>query len=241
VRYGIISDIHGNLEALQAVLEQIERENVDQYVCLGDIVGYGANPNECVNIVRSLTDKVVVGNHDHAAVGLVDLRYFNRYAREAAIWTAGVLTQENRDYLRSLPFKISENDILFVHSTPSRPEKWRYLFLDYDVELQMRWYEEKLCFIGHSHQPLVFVKEDDEIPEAFRLPISVKDDARYVVNVGSVGQPRDSDPRAAYVIADLESGLIDLKRVPYDVEIAQRKIIRAGLPAFLAERLGVGE
>ncbi len=241
MRFGIISDIHGNLEALYTVLECLEREGVDQYVCLGDIVGYGANPNECMGVITSLTDKVVVGNHDHAAVGLVDLRYFNPYAREAAIWTAGVLTQENRDYLRGLPLTISEDDILFVHSTPSRPEKWRYLFLDDDVELQMRHYEEKLCFVGHSHQPLAFIKVGDKIPEASRLPVSLKNNLRYVINVGSVGQPRDYDPRAAYVIADLESETIELKRVPYDVETAQAKIIRAGLPSFLAERLSIGE
>jgi putative phosphoesterase len=154
MRIAIISDIHSNLEALTKALEIIDTKNIDEIVCLGDIVGYGANPNECVEIVKKRAKYVVMGNHDFAvAVDPTELAYFNSYARESALWTRGVLTEENLEFLRSLPFTISIKNLLFVHSSPAQPREWEYIFTEAQAKVQFKYFTEKICFIGHSHLP----------------------------------------------------------------------------------------
>ena len=225
MRYALISDIHGNREALDAVLDDIDRKEIDRIICLGDIVGYGADPNYCVERIREVADIVIVGNHDHAAIGLTSTAYFNVYAQEAARWTARTLTKENEEYLRSLEFTHIENDILFVHSTPYQPELWGYVLSPWEAELQFSQFSEKICFIGHSH-----------IPAEYKEPGT----ARRIINVGSVGQPRDNDPRSCCYIYDNDADSGRWIRVEYTFNITARRIIEAGLPPALAERLRWG-
>jgi predicted phosphodiesterase len=225
VRYALISDIHGNLEALEAVIKSIETEKPDRIICLGDIVGYGADPNYCVERIKSLVDIAIVGNHDHAAIGLTSTADFNAYAREAALWTAHILSPENKAYLQSLDYQYQENDLLFVHSTPYHPEMWDYLLSYWEAEWQFTHFEEKVCFIGHSHIPVEFVAERS---------------SRRIINIGSVGQPRDEDPRACYYLYNYEQNRGRWIRVEYPFEIAARKILDAGLPKMLAQRLAWG-
>ncbi len=241
MRYGIISDIHANLEALHAVLEHLSKERIDRFVCLGDLVGYGANPNECVALVRDLTDWVIAGNHDWVAVSLSDSSAFNHHARKAALWTAGCLTEEHRSYLSNLPLKQSDGEALFVHSTPEEPERWRYILSPHEAGKHFDVLNAQICFIGHSHRPVVFARNDDGHVLVLGTDFSMKSNWKYIVNVGSVGQPRDGDPRASCAIFDTEEASVRVKRVRYDIEKAQQKIRRAGLPNIESERLAYGE
>lgn len=240
MRYGIISDIHSNLEALEAVLEDAQRQNIDSFICLGDIVGYGANPNECIQRVQQLTEQVVVGNHDHAAVGLTDISYFNVHAKRAVEWTAKVLSPENSYYLSKLPFTIQAGNLFFVHATPADPPAWNYLITPRMALVEFDVFEGLCCFIGHSHQPIIFRQKSGSHPRMVETMVCAQDE-KYIVNVGSVGQPRDGDPRCCYAIFDNHDCHLQLRRVTYDVQAAQRKILQAGLPPVLAIRLAHGE
>ena len=226
MRIGIISDIHSNLEALEVMLRKLEAEHVERIYCLGDIVGYGANPNECVEKVRTLCHACVLGNHDGALTGRTGIQYFNSYARSAIEWTARILTDENLAYLKSLPLRHEEGNVLLVHATPLEPEAWNYILrlddaaADFEV---MR--EDQTAFIGHSHIPVRF---DDP------------GNGKVIINVGSVGQPRDRDPRACCGVYETESGTFEWIREFYPVQEAARKIRQANLPEFLASRLFIG-
>lgn len=229
MRVAIISDIHANLEALQKAFEIIERSNIDDVVCLGDLVGYGANPNECIDFVDRRTKKVLLGNHDQAAFDLNQAEYFNTYARRAAHWTHDALTPEHTAYLQSLPYTLSETEFTFVHSSPVEPEEWHYIFSNREASRNFHHFKTPVCFVGHSHVPGVFC-EDQRTRE-------VKRGLRYLINVGSIGQPRDGDWRLSFGIFDAESWLYENVRSEYDVESAAEKILKAGLPRFLADRL----
>jgi diadenosine tetraphosphatase ApaH/serine/threonine PP2A family protein phosphatase len=242
MRYGIFSDIHGNLEALEAVLEELDRRQVDKRICLGDVVGYGPNPNECVELVRERADLVLAGNHDHAAIGRVDTTYFNIYARQAVEWTARQLTPESRAFLESLPFEQVMDDFTVVHSTPEEPERWDYLTSIGDALRNFPKFRGQACFIGHSHVPIIVaMRANGECAVERRNPLHFVDGERYIINVGSVGQPRDMNPDAAFGIYEDDARKYELCRVPYDVAATQKKIINAGLPYFLAERLERGQ
>jgi predicted phosphodiesterase len=238
MRTAVLSDIHGNLEALEAVLAACRASGVDDYVCLGDLVGYGASPNECVERVRALTDRVVAGNHDRAALGLPDLEAFNPLARAAAVWTAGQLTPEHADYLRGRPLVLSTEEALFVHATPHEPEAWHYVFDAYDAEACFAQMDRRLCFLGHSHVAFICVAVGHSREMVASSPISKG--RRYVINAGSVGQPRDLDPRAAFALWDQDRREVQVVRVAYDIAGAQARILAAGLPPSLAERLALG-
>lgn len=240
MRYGIISDIHSNLEALEKVLSELERESIDRYVCLGDIVGYAANPNECVELVRNLTDLVIAGNHDHAAVGLTDLGFFNPEAAKAALWTGENLKEENADYLRGLELALTLEDIVFVHSSPFHPERWYYVLSLNDAIRAFLSFKEMICFLGHSHVPATFTTRAERYGIVEQPSFKIEKEYRYVVNVGSVGQPRDYDPRACYAIYDTGEQAVGIKRVAYLIEAAQKKIKKVGLPEFFAKRLELG-
>lgn len=241
MRIGIFSDIHGNLEALEAVLKTLKKSSIDRYVCLGDIVGYGANPNECIDMVRNLTDAVVMGNHDHCVLGLTTISDFNTYAQQAVLWTARQLIPENETYLRSLPFVIREGRYVYVHATLDRPEEWGYVFSSWQAQTCLHYIDDGyVCCIGHSHRPLVFSGNDELLCVGGACKISFEPDMKYLINVGSVGQPRDTDPRAAACIVDEEEGTAEIVRIDYDISTAQKKIRAAGLPDFLADRLARG-
>jgi len=237
----ILSDIHGNLEALDAVLAEIDRRRPDRVLCLGDIVGYGASPNECLDRVRQRCSVVLLGNHDAAASGGPEAARFNIYARVAAEWTMKTLTRDNREYLQRLPLTASENSFYLVHASPACPRDWEYLLDRFDAEPQFHYFTESFCFIGHTHQPAVFMADPGGTKS---LPVGTfRLDAvrRYIVNVGSVGQPRDKDPRACFVLFQEGSGEVEYVRVSYDVAGAQAKIRAAKLPEVLAARLQTGE
>jgi diadenosine tetraphosphatase ApaH/serine/threonine PP2A family protein phosphatase len=237
----LISDIHGNLEALEAVLAELLRRRPDRVLCLGDIVGYGASPNECLNLVRERCSLVLLGNHDAASSGGPEAARFNIYARVAAEWTSKTLTRDNREFLQRLPLTSSQGSTFLVHASPACPRDWEYLLDRFDAEPQFHYFQEPVCFIGHTHQPAIYMADPSGC-KSLPLSTSALDPMRrYIVNVGSVGQPRDHDPRACFMLHDEGAGTIEYVRIPYDVEGAQAKIRAAQLPEVLAARLATGE
>lgn len=232
MRFAILSDIHSNLEALTSVFEVLRDQNIGDIVCLGDIVGYGANPNECVALVREHCRVSLLGNHDLAAVDPSVADFFNMHAREAALWTAENLSAENKQYLQELPYTAVVEGARLVHSSPSEPEAWHYIVSLLDARPMFRFFSESICFVGHSHVPGVFAEAS--------LTGRVNRTERFLVNVGSVGQPRDGDPRSSFGIFDTDRWEYVNLRIDYDVESAMRKIREAGLPRKLADRLAAG-
>ena len=240
-RVGIFSDIHGNLQALEAAFRVLEdEERVDRYYCCGDIVGYGGNPNECVELVRAKNCPVTAGNHDYAALGMTDTSYFNEIAKAAIQWTGAVLKPENADFLRSLPLTIVENEFMIVHSSPKDPEAWNYILTLPDARVNFEHFDTQICFVGHSHQPFIIEYIGGKLSCVVQPFVSVVEDRRYMINVGSVGQPRDGNPEASYAIYDRAQRKIEIKRIPYDVPAAQEAIRSQGLPFQLADRLNHG-
>ena len=242
MKYVIISDIHGNLEALEATRREIERISPDKILCLGDLVGYGASPNECVESTREICDVTVAGNHDFGAIGRTDIAYFNMYAREAILWTAKALKDDAFHYLRDLPFaEVVGDHIRIVHATPREPERWNYIFTHEQALEEFRAFQERVCFIGHSHQPAIYELMDEETLIVNADHVEVRGERRYLVNVGSVGQPRDGDPRACICVYDETNADISIRRIEYDIDGAKKRINDAGLPPVLANRLSWGE
>ncbi|HTM56982.1 MAG TPA: metallophosphoesterase family protein [Candidatus Udaeobacter sp.] len=239
--YAIVSDIHGNLEALEAVLRDLERHRPAHIACLGDFVGYGASPNECIDRLRPLIEAAVVGNHDLAAIGRVRLGGFNSDAAAAARWTDDRLSPENRVWLESLPYALPWRGALLVHASPLHPEDWNYVLTPADAEAEMASCAETLVLIGHSHYPGVFELEQGHARYTRAEEVPLRPGRRYLVNVGSVGQPRDGDARAAYLLYDDRERTLRHVRLDYDVDAAMGRIKDAGLPSFLAERLRWGE
>ena len=232
MKYAIISDIHANLEALKKAMSIIEGKYVDDVVCLGDVVGYGANPNECVDLVRRVCSTVVLGNHDAAALDPAGPHDFNPIAQKAIEWTADQLTAESRSFLSSLPMEEKKENILLVHSSPASPELWDYVINADDAVAAIHHFEEKICFIGHTHVPGIFS------PHGRAKSISGKE--QHLVNVGSVGQPRDGNPMLAFGIFDSTAWDYELIRSEYDIQGAAEKILNAGLPRELGYRLMYG-
>jgi len=232
--------VHSNLEAFKVVLFELERESPDQILFLGDIIGYGPDPNECIEKIREVADIVLAGNHDHAAIGLMDLSYFNPYAREAIEWTISELTQEGKTYLRGLPLTERIDDLFLVHATPKRPQDWNYIFTLEDAIESFRYFSQRVCLIGHSHVPVIIGIDNSGRLNLLKDEVRVEKGHRYIINVGSVGQPRDGNPDAAYAIYDTEDSSVRIKRVSYNYHKTQEKMKKAGLPEFLIQRLGGG-
>lgn len=242
MRIGIISDIHGNIEALTAVLDALKKAQPDQLICLGDLVGYGPNPNECIALIQEHADVVIAGNHDFAALQKISTESFNSHARTSIFWTMRQLTPESIDYLSGLPLTVTRDQFMLVHATPNAPEDWHYILSIYDAYDSFLSLARPLCFCGHSHVPVIVIetaREQFKISMASRLKI--KAEARYLINIGSVGQPRDYDPRAAYALYDTDTARYELHRVTYDVAAVQAKMKRAKLPSFLISRLALGQ
>ncbi len=237
----IIGDIHSNLDALEVVLEDCRREGVTDYLCTGDVVGYGAQPHECLELVRSLGCPIVMGNHDHYVSSFQDLDDFNPAAAEVVEWTRGALSQEELEFLASLPFKSVNMGITLVHATLDNPSAFGYVFDHLQAEAHFVHQVTSLCFHGHTHCPMIYEKQLGAVyridAQDFKLPIGRK----YFINVGSVGQPRDGDPRAAYALYDVKSRTVRFRRLEYDIASAQSKILEAGLPERLAARLEMGQ
>lgn len=229
MRVAIISDIHSNLPALEAVLARIEILNVDAIHCLGDIVGYGPFPNECVELVRIRCTHVIKGNHDSGLIGETPIDDFNRFGQEAIRWTTRKITHSHLEYLRQLPLRVVENIFTLVHASPINPEQWSYVMSNLQARECFRAFETELCFIGHTHVPVI-VGEDGTVG-AFRPGI------RHLINVGSVGQPRDGNPQAAFGLLDTDIPSYVLERASYDIQMTVKAIENAGLPRFLGQRL----
>lgn len=241
MRYGIFSDVHSNLEALEAVINAYKKEEIDKYLCVGDVVGYAANPKECIGKVKELVTITIAGNHDWANVDLFSLDYFNPDAKEAIFWTKQNLNDNSRYFLETLKLIYQDEDLTLVHGTLNEPQEFNYLVDEYAAYETIRLLETDICFVGHSHVAGIFIQDKDErVFYCLDSAIGIKEENKYIVNVGSVGQPRDRNPKAAYCIYDTEKKEIQIKRVDYDIEATRKKIIAAGLPRFLADRLLVG-
>jgi predicted phosphodiesterase len=240
MRYVIFGDIHGNLEALEAVLEKAANEKPDKYICLGDLVGYGANPNECIDRVLSVKPYLVAGNHDYAAAGLLNVDFFNNYAFRAIEWTRQQLTPEHLELLRQTKLIYRINNLTVVHATPSGPEMFEYIENSYDVQLALTALQTPVCFIGHSHIPISFTVTRGSISFSTEPYTPIKGNNKVIINIGSVGQPRDENPEAAYAVYDSDEAVVWIKRVEYDVQKAADKILKAKLPEILAERIKYG-
>ena len=237
----ILSDIHANVEALTSVLLSAEKEGEITY-CLGDIIGYGPNPSECLEAMRHYSPLTVMGNHETAVLHPGMTAVFNPEARKAVFWTTEHIFGEDWEQIRAFPLTKTQGNIILLHSNLIEPERWHYLNSDEDLEANLRYLGDgQVCFFGHTHVPGVYCLKDDRFSS---LPVDqevkLEPGIRYLINVGSVGQPRDRDPRAAYCVFDPDAKTVAIRRVSYDFRATQRKIIDADLPAVLASRLSSG-
>jgi diadenosine tetraphosphatase ApaH/serine/threonine PP2A family protein phosphatase len=239
MRFAILSDIHANLEALEAVLADARARKCTNFVCLGDVVGYNANPGECVKRIRELDCPVVKGNHDEAASLVVPSGDFNEVAERAIAWTRDRLTDQDKEWLRELPLQKRVRDFTIVHATLDTPGQWGYVFNNLDAAASFTYQHTNVCFFGHTHVPMVFIRDESVRRERVEH-VRIEPGKKYFINMGSVGQPRDGNWRAAYCIYDTESNLVQQFRVKYDLAAVQKKITEAGLPRILSERLAIG-
>ncbi|MDD4898989.1 MAG: metallophosphoesterase family protein [Candidatus Omnitrophica bacterium] len=238
MRYGIFSDIHSNLEALDAVIQAYQKESIDKYLCIGDVVGYAANPNECVERIKELAEVTVAGNHDWASVGLFSLDFFNPEAAQAILWTEKNISHSASTFLRSLKLLYEEEDFILVHGSLNDPGDFNYMNDEYIAQRTLALMNKEICFVGHTHFPGTFIQEENQnLRYSKESLIGIKRGNKYIINVGSVGQPRDANPTPSYGIFDSEKKTFELKRVPYDSKETRKKIYQEDLPLFFGERL----
>lgn len=240
MRYAVIADIHANLEALDMVLNDAKEQKCTHYCCLGDVVGYNANPKECLDIVRGMGMPCVKGNHDEYCSTDEELEGFNPHAAEAVNWTRGQLRPEDRQWLRDLKYVRLVASFSIVHATLDGPQRWGYVFDKLAAAASFTYQNTSVCFFGHTHVPVAFVR-DSMVRGGTYSKFKVEPGKKYFVNVGAVGQPRDGNPKAGYVVYDMDEGTIELRRLDYDIATAQKKIMAAGLPQRLADRLALGK
>jgi len=245
MRIGILGDIHANTEALLAVVDAMRSDRVDLFVQVGDIVGYGPEPSRCIDIVRELGCITCLGNHDAAVLDRLDTAYFNNFARAAIHWTRPRLRPSDFEFLRGLQLVVPHPAFTVVHGTLHLPEQFGYVISPVEALDSLDHQQTQLCFVGHSHVPSIYLRRNEAPQDLHLVPhseaeISYRGFDRVLVNVGSVGQPRDEDPRAAYGLVDTEQATAVVKRVAYDIPGVQRKIREAGLPEVLANRLALG-
>src|SRR5690554_846260 len=244
MRIGIFSDVHANVEALEAVLKAYESLSIDRYLCLENVVGYGANPNECADIVRSVAEKTVIGNHDAAVVGRMDYSYYYEAARRALDLHASLLSEENYNWLKSLPYRcdLDDVDLTLSHGSPRRIEEFDYIFAPEQAAdcLPIRDELNSLTLIGHSHLCKVFALYQHSVEELPAQDFTLEDGIKYIVSVGSVGQPRDYDTRASFTVYDSETRRFEFHRVEYDIDRAAEKIFASPLERNFGHRLFLG-
>lgn len=239
MRFALFGDIHANLEALDTVLADAEGQGCTDWVCLGDVVGYNADPVPCLERIRAMNIPIVKGNHDEDAGGVHSLEAMNPTAARALEWTREQLSEDQREWLRKLRMVRQVQDFTVVHSTLDQPQSWNYVTNKFDAMSNFNYQFTNLCFHGHTHVPRVFVR-GTRVKEVAAESVVIEENMKYFINVGSVGQPRDGDWRACYAIYDLDSRALSFRRLDYDIESTQRKIHRAGLPESLASRLAEG-
>ena len=240
MKYAIFGDIHANLEAFEAVLADAEQQGCTDYVCTGDIVGYAADPNECLRIVRDMNCPVVKGNHDEEAILNTSLEGLNPLAKQAMEWTRAQLNEDERDFLTNMKLVRQVADFTIVHATLDTAGSWTYVTSKFDAMASFSYQFTQLCFYGHTHTPRIYVKGDSVEPLE-EMEVNLEMGRKYFINVGSTGQPRDGDWRASYAVYDAENQNVEIRRLDYNIRKAQDKIIDAGLPEMLAHRLSLGK
>jgi predicted phosphodiesterase len=241
MKYGFFSDVHANLEALKACIIDFRSEKLDKVYFLGDAVGYGPNPDECIKLIDEIAEVKLMGNHDYAALGLMETEYFNQYAAESMGWTKNSISEKTMEIMSDFELTHIIGEILLVHSSPREPENWHYILDMEDAEENFEFFTQKICLLGHTHRPyIVFKSDSEEAVLSKETEVIIEPEYRYLVNIGSVGQPRDGDPRSCYLIYDTEAGTLSLKRVQYDVKSTQKVMAEIGLPEYLIDRLAVG-
>lgn len=240
MRYALFADIHGNLEAFSRVLEVYEDQDIDEYVFLGDIVGYGANPNEVTELLKSCSAHCVAGNHDWGVLGKLDMVFFNEYAQKALEWTKENLLPRYRPFLTGWPIEWERDNFICVHGSPQEPDEFHYMFDTTAAEYNFQFFDRQICFVAHTHRPGAYCLKGDMVSMIRPDRIALDGQARYLINVGSVGQPRDRNPQASFCVYDTESSEITLGRVGYSFDETAGKIRAAGLPEVLARRLAEG-
>lgn len=240
MRYAVLADIHSNLEALEVVLQDTKDQKCTHYCCVGDVVGYGADPKVCLDTIRGMGMPCVKGNHDEYCSSEEELEGFNPHAAEAVNWTRKQLSADDRQWLRDLKYVRLVASFSMVHATLDGPQRWGYVFDKLAAAASFTYQNTSVCFFGHTHVPVAFIR-DSVVKGGTYSKFKVEPGKKYFVNVGAVGQPRDGNPKAAYVVYDLDEGTIELRRLDYDIPKASKKILAAGLPPRLAERLAFGK
>ena len=240
MKLAIISDIHANLEALEVVMRDIELQQAEKVICLGDTIGYGADPIPCLELAEQRCDIRLMGNHEYAVLGKLPSQQINKTAKIALSWTQHQMEDNAMSRIAGLPMTASLNDLFFVHASPWEPDRWRYVLSVGEADAAFKSFDQRICFNGHSHLPMIFASSEDQIRVKAGHHFQPNEETRYIVNVGSVGQPRDNDPRACYVTYDTAEDEIEYHRVDYDIAKAQHKMRQAELPAMLIQRLQSG-
>ncbi len=240
MKFAIFGDVHANLEALHAMLTDAAENDCTDFICIGDIVGYNANPSECLRVIQKLDCPVIKGNHDEEASLDTDLVGLNPLAEAALSWTRAALSEEEKEWLRNLRLLRQVRDFTIVHATLDTPSGWAYVMNKFDAMASFSYQFTQVCFYGHTHAPVTYVKEGS-VTERREPVIRLETGKKYFVNVGSVGQPRDGNWRSSYAIFDYDNKVITNRRVEYDIQTAQSKIISEGLPEMLASRLLLGK
>jgi len=238
MRYLVFSDVHGNVEALEGALAETDNLRPDIIVSLGDVVGYGANPNECIDVVQDCTHLRIGGNHDLAAAGIIDTEDFNRTAKQAIMWTSNMLDDEHRNILSGYDPVRHHGPCIFAHASPVCPLEWEYIYTLKQAGRIFEQVTEKFIFIGHTHIPGIITWERQNGCNVMQSSlVQIKPECRYLINVGSIGQPRDGIAAASFALLDVKKQRIFIRRIPYDIRQAQEKIRSVGLPESLASRL----
>ncbi len=242
MRTGIISDLHSNLQATEKVLEYMQTLSIDRCICLGDLVGYGGNPEEVMNLVTPVTQFTVMGNHDAAVAGQMDYNYYYEAAKQALDWTRAALSEKNLNTLNKLPYFRNEDNVCYVHGEPINPEVFNYVYTLEQAEKLVLDYDsiKNVTFVGHSHLRRIYEIRPSNAVEYSVENIKLDPNKKYVIAVGSVGQPRDFDTRSSMVVWDDETRMIEWHRVEYDIDAAVEAILKAGLPEYFAARLYSG-
>ncbi|MDP2923252.1 MAG: metallophosphoesterase family protein [Candidatus Omnitrophota bacterium] len=240
MRYGIFSDVHSNLEAFKVVYDYYKNKKIDKFIFLGDIIGYGANPRECIQLLQSISPALIAGNHDWAAANKLSLDYFSEYAKTAIIWTKNELSCEDIRYLSGFELRHEENNFICVHGSLQRPKDFNYICGINDARANFALLEKQLLFVGHSHKAQIYSLTKEGVFYHYEASIKINPEEKYIINVGSVGQPRDRDPRAGACIYDSDENVVILERLEYNIRKVADKILGCALPPILAERLFVG-
>ncbi len=241
MKYGFFSDVHANLEALKACIIDFRSEKIDKLFFLGDAVGYGPNPDECVRLIKDIAEIKLMGNHDYAALGLMDTDFFNQYAAESMGWTKNSISKKTIEVMSNFEISYELGDMLLVHASPKEPERWHYILDMEDAKENFEFFKQKICIVGHTHRPYIVSVDENQAADLSKETVEpIKPERRYLINIGSVGQPRDGDPRSCYLIYDNKLNTVTLKRVAYDIKSTQQSMAKIGLPEYLIDRLAVG-